>query len=301
VVMVMKSNLNYEGPELIADYNCKIGEGVLWHPEEKRVYWTDIPTGRMFRYDPLSDRHEQFYDGEVVGGFTVQLDGSLLLFMNRGAVKIYRDGNLKEVISKISGEEDSRFNDVIADPEGRVFCGTMPTEKRPGRLYRLDRGGGIERIRDKVEIPNGMGFTLDGNGLYFTESGRGTIHFFDYDRQTGEITRNRTFTSVESEKGVPDGMTVDSEGYVWSARWNGGCIVRYSPDGEQVEKIEFPTRKVTSLAFGGESYEDLYVTTAGGDDRAEEGQGAGGLFRIKLRNLKGISEYKSDVKPTDYP
>ncbi len=79
-------------PQLIADYKCVTGEGPLWHPDEQRLYWVDIPTGRMFRYNPASDEHEQFYEGEVVGGFTVQEDGSLLLFMAKGAVALWRDG-----------------------------------------------------------------------------------------------------------------------------------------------------------------------------------------------------------------
>src|SRR5437868_4862932 len=103
-------------PELIADYKCEVGEGPLWHPLEKRVYWTDIPTGRMFRYDPASGKHEQFYKGEVVGGFTIQEDGALLLFMARGAIALWRDGKLSYLIKEIPEERKSRFNDVIADP-----------------------------------------------------------------------------------------------------------------------------------------------------------------------------------------
>ena len=128
-------------PELIADYQCKVGEGPLWHPLEKRLYWTDIETGRMFRYDPASRKHEQFYSGEVVGGFTIQADGALLLFMARGAIALWRDGKLSYVVKEIPEERKSRFNDVIADPAGRVFCGTMSTKERSGRLYRLNTDG----------------------------------------------------------------------------------------------------------------------------------------------------------------
>ena len=121
-------------PELIADTRCVTGEGPLWHPSERRVYWVDIPTGRMFRYDPATAQHEQCYQGEVVGGFTIQADGALLLFMARGAVKIWREGTLTEVVQEIPEERDTRFNDVIADPAGRVFCGTMSAEARPTKI-----------------------------------------------------------------------------------------------------------------------------------------------------------------------
>ena len=114
-------------PELIADYACHTGENPLWHPTEKRLYWTDIPKGRLFRYDPAAGTHEPCYEGEAVGGFTVQADGALLLFMARGAVKTWRDSAMATVIEEIPDERDNRFNDVIADPAGRVFCGVMST------------------------------------------------------------------------------------------------------------------------------------------------------------------------------
>ena len=108
-------------PRAVADYECVTGENPLWHPDEKRVYWTDIPAGRLFRYDPATGDHEQCYEGEPVGGFTLQPDGALLLFMARGAGKLWRDGELTTVIEDIPAERESRFNDVIADPTGRVF------------------------------------------------------------------------------------------------------------------------------------------------------------------------------------
>src|ERR1700743_1846148 len=122
--------------ELIADYACEIGENPLWHSIEKRLYWCDIAAGRIFRYEPATGVHEQCYQGRTVGGFTIQADGSLLLFMDRGTIAIWREGDLVEVVPEIPAERTSRFNDVIADPRGRVFCGTMSTDESRGRLYR---------------------------------------------------------------------------------------------------------------------------------------------------------------------
>ena len=108
-------------PELIADYQCVVGEGPLWHEAEGRLYWSDIVTGRLFRYDPASGHHEQIFSGEQVGGFTIQEDGSLLLFMERGKIASWRDGALTTLIEEIPAERPTRFNDVIADPRGRVL------------------------------------------------------------------------------------------------------------------------------------------------------------------------------------
>lgn len=286
-------------PELIADYGCVTGEGPLWHPGEQRIYWLDIPQGRIFRYHPASGRHEQCYEGEVVGGFTVQDDGALLLLMARGAIKVWRDGGLTTVIDKIPEERDSRFNDVIADPMGRVFGGTMATKDRLGRLYRLELDGTLTAVLDEVGISNGMGFTPDRKQMYFTDSPTREISIFDYDQATGAITNRRVFVRSPENEGIPDGMTVDAQGYVWSARWDGSCLVRYAPDGTEDRRITFPAKKVSSAVFGGVDYGDLYVTTAGGNNKEENGPGAGALFRVnaRLSGIWGVPEFPSRIHP----
>ena len=281
-------------PERIADYACETGEGPLWHPLEKRVYWCDIPAGRMFRYDPATGHHEQVYQGDVVGGFTIQADGSLLLFMARGAVKIWRDGEMTAVIEEIPDETETRFNDVVADPAGRVFCGTMPTPNRKGRLYRLDTDGTLHKILEGIGCSNGMGFTPDRRQMYYTDSPALEIYRFDYDGATGAIDNRQVFVKTPEGEGVPDGMTVDAEGYVWSARWDGNVLVRYTPDGAEDRRITFPAKKVSSAIFGGDDYTDIYVTTAGGDNKPEEGEGAGALFRLSP-GIQGVAEFFSRI------
>ena len=280
--------------ELIADYNCVVGEGPMWHPIENMVYWADIPQGRIFRYDPNTTEHGLIFEGGEVGGFTVQDDGSLLLFMESGAVASLRQGKLEYLIDEIESERDTRFNDVIADPAGRVFCGTMPSDSHLGSLYRLDTDGSISHVLGGIGISNGMGFTPDGKQMYYTDSPTHNIYIFEYDIATGELSNQRVFVNTGENDGIPDGMTVDAEGYVWSARWDGSSLVRYSPQGEQVNRIWFPARKVSSVIFGGDDYTDMYVTTAGGQDKTGEGPGAGCLYKINL-GISGKREYLSKV------
>jgi len=282
-------------PELIADYHCHTGEGPLWHPLEQRVYWVDIPAGRLFRYDPATGAHEQCLEAEeAIGGFTIQRNGDLLLFMARGAVRTWRDGWRDTILEEIAAERNSRFNDVIADPRGRVFCGTMTGPDQAGTLYRLDPDRTLQVVQEGLGCPNGMGFTGDRRRMYFTDSGAHTIWLFDYEEATGELSHQRPFAVLTPEEGIPDGMTVDAEDHVWSARWDGGCVVRYDPDGKVVQRLDFPARKVSSVTFGGAEARDLYVTTAGGNDKPHEGAGAGALFRVAGAGVGG-TEFSSCV------
>lgn len=281
-------------PQAIADYTCICAENPIWHTDEQCLYWVDIDAGRLFRYYPATGEHEMCFQQGLIGGVTIQLDGSKLLFMNRGTVKIWRDEGVTTVLDEIPDEHDSRFNDVIADPRGRVFCGTMPTGKAPGSLYRLDPDGSIRRVVDEVLCSNGMGFTLDRKHFYFTDTMRMAIFLYDYDEETGEIANRREFVHVPDGEGLPDGMTVDAEGCVWSARWDGNRLVRYSPDGTQVARIDFPVRKVSSVVFGGPDCSDIYVTTAGGNRKAEDGEHAGALYRVRA-GVRGVPEFRSAV------
>jgi D-xylono/L-arabinono-1,4-lactonase len=283
--------------ECIADYCCETGENPLWHPLEKRLYWCDIPNGRIFRYDPASGTHEKCYEGRPVGGFTFQNNGSLLLFMDRGTIANWRNGKLTEVGSEIEAERSSRFNDVIADPVGRVFCGTMSSDEKKGSLYRLDLDGKLHVVLNDIGCSNGMAFTLDQRSFYYTDSFAREIYIFDYNIEDGYISNRRVFARFAESEGLPDGATLDAEGDLWSAVWDGACVVRFLPDGRIDKKISLPTRKTSSLAFGGSDYTDIYVTTAGGNTKQEDGPQAGALFRLKTQ-ARGVPEFFSRIQST---
>jgi len=285
-------------PEVVADVPCTVGEAPLWHPDENNLYWTDDHEGRLYRYDPEADTHECVYDGTPFGGFTFQDDGSFLLFLEDGRIENWdhRDRSTETVVGELPQYHGSRFNDVIADPEGRVFCGMKPSETHPGCLYRLDRDGTIRKVVDEIGLPNGMGFTPDHDGLYLTDSDARVIWKYEYDRTTGEIFEPEPFVRTSIARGIPDGTTVDTDGYVWSARWNDGRIYRYTPEGTEERRIEFSVWKVSSLTFGGPEYTDAYATTAGGADREHEGQDAGSLFKFSA-DVNGVPEFRSMVQP----
>jgi D-xylonolactonase len=281
----------------LADYACHTGEGPLYHPTENAVYWTDIPAGRLFRLDLTTGEHHPIEIGRPVGGFTLQDDGALLLFLDRGSVAIrHANGALTTVVEEIPDEIETRFNDVIAAPDGSVFCGTMPTKERAGRLYHLATDRTVTKLLDGIGCSNGCGFTPDRRAMYYTDSGAGTITRFAFDPTTSALTDPVLFAKAESGGGAPDGMTVDADGFVWSTRWDGACIVRYAPDGQEVGRIPFPVQKVSSATFGGPDTATLYVTTAGGTQKETDGALAGALFALTIPGVHGVAEFVSTVR-----
>lgn len=282
-----------EEPELIADYACGVGENPLWHAAERRLLWTDITGGFLYRFDPEHAAHERIYAGRPVGGFTVQQDGSLLLFKDRGTITCWNGRDETVVVPEIPVERELRFNDVIADPAGRVFCGTY-TEGRQGRLYRLDTDGTLTMILDGIGCSNGMAFTPDRTGFFYTDSFARSIYRFDFDEFTGELRNQTVFHSVPEGRGFPDGCTVDSEGHLWFALWGGSSIVRLDPEGAAEATIPMPARKITSLTFGGEDLTQIYVTSEGGLNRTESDPLAGALFRAKS-SVSGRPEFCSRI------
>jgi D-xylonolactonase len=201
------------------------------------------------------------------------------------------DGSLK-VLRDIFDEGTARFNDVIADPEGRVFAGTIGHTPESGGLVKLERDGSIDLLFRGTGCSNGMGFSPDLRTFYWTCSTRRRIYAFDYDRATGGLSRERIFYQATDDEGIPDGMTVDRDGHVWSARWDGYSVVHHAPDGQKIETFSFPVGKVSSLCFGGPTRDEFFVTTAGGIPGSATADGS--IYRWKA-GASGPAEFRSRV------
>jgi len=306
-------------PEIVADPGCELGESPLWHPGQNKLYWIDIPTGRLFCYDPDQDRYEEVFKTEIIGGLTIQHDEGLLLLLTDGFVGTFRDGRFSKSKMLHDGQRGFRFNDAIADPAGRVYTGTMAytrkphtiagrisrklrrglgvprsSKKRVGNLYRFDPNGNVSIVVHGVGRPNGMGFSPDRKTFYTTDTVAREIYAFDYDEETGAITNQRVAIRFSADGGQPDGLTVDAEGCVWSALIDSGCVTRFTSTGREIDRIQFPTNKLTSVMFGGVDKRDLYVTSAGGNRRDVYGHAAGAVFRIRV-STPGVSEYFSRI------
>jgi len=288
-------------PQLVADAGCEIGENPLWHPQMGQVFFLDIPRGRINAFDPATGAWRIFSQGRVTGGMLIHEDGSLLLFQDGAISLLGMDGKQRLLIEGVC-PGNQRFNDVIADPRGRVFAGTLGGG--PGKLYRFDPDGRQVKILDGVGVPNGMGFTPDLKHMYFTDSLPRKLYVFDYDIDTGELTEQREFATVPLEEGVPDGMCVDADGDVWTAVWFGARLKRYAPNGSLDREVRFPVRQTSAITFGGEDLCDMYVTSAAttlADDMLPPGfdkswPRGGGLYRVRVPSVRGRSPFRSRIR-----
>lgn len=278
-------------PTIVANPGCELGENPLWHAEKSCVYWTDIPAGKIYLYDLTLRQCRLIYEGSPVGGFTLQYDQSLLLFRVDDIACLRPNGDVT-VIRKFSDDGMKRFNDVIADPAGRVFAGTIGEHPKCG-LYRVDVSGNITKLFTGSGCSNGMGFSRDLKTFYWTCSTTRRILRFDYDVGTGNLTNQNVFYQTTPAEGVPDGLTVDAEDCVWSARWEGSSLIRHAPDGKVLETIPLPVANITSACFGGPRLDKLFVTSAQHADKRESAAGA--LFQM-TSGAHGREEFRSHIQ-----
>lgn len=286
-----------EAEHVIAVKN-ELGEGPLWDPREQSLYWVDIQNHRIHRFHPAKDEHKSFGVGRRVTALGLRAVGGLVVTTDKGFAFWNPQTQLLDLIAALEEEiPHTRFNDGAVDRRGRFWAGTM-NEAEPaatdGSLYRLEADRTLRRVASGFTICNGLGWSPDNKTLYFTDTLRRVILAYDYDLASGAIANQRPFIRVPEEEGFPDGLTVDIEGFVWSAHWGGWKVTRYDPNGRIDLEVQVPAQNVTSCAFGGENLGHLYITTARLTLSEKERKNqplAGDLFRIEV-GVKGMTEPK---------
>ncbi len=275
-----------------------VGENPLWNPDDRRLYWTDNRSQRVCRLDPATGAVEAVVEGHSVYAFTLQTDGSLLLFMDHTRVAAAQAGGpVRLLIDGLPGEGESRFNDVVADRRGRVVAGVVPPEGGTGSLHSIGLGGDATLLATDLEMPNGMAFSSDDRLLYVAETRGRRVSLFDYDLDSGAVSNRRAFIDLSGEEGgSPDGITLDSEGCLWVALSGGWSVVRSDPNGAEIARVEFPARKITSIGFGGVDLGAAYVTSSSrqptpGEEIGPEG---GALFAFRP-GVAGVLDHRSSV------
>jgi sugar lactone lactonase YvrE len=251
--------------DIIADYNDLCGECPVWDPDAGVLYWTDSVGLRFYRYDPRTGKHEIVKSGLEINGFRLNRSGGFVIANNSGIW--FWDGaqNPKLIAGEVDGSK-CQVNDCISDPEGRFYAGSNfynPDGKyETGKLIRVDTGGKASILDDGIHLANGFGFSPDLTTLYFTDSIARRIYAYDYDRATGNVKNRRILVQVPRTEGIPDGLTVDTQGFLWSAQWYGSCVARYDPDGKLERRIDTPAKQTSCMTFGGDGYRDLFITSA---------------------------------------
>lgn len=288
---MLSAAMSAPAPELLINLHCELGENPLWNADDGCLYWTDITGGKIHRLHLATRRHTQIYSGGVVGGFTFEANGDLLLFRAGDIALLHRDGKI-EVVREFADEGSERFNDVIAAPDGSVFAGTIGRTKTSGGLFRFACDGSCTALFRGTGCSNGMGFSPDFTKLFWTCSTRREIFQFDCDPSSGTLADGRVFYAATSSEGTPDGLAVDHNGHVWSARWDGFAIVHHAGDGTVVGRISFPVAKVTSLCFGGTDLDQMLITTAGGTEGSAGADGA--VFQYSA-GVCGLPEFRSRI------
>jgi D-xylonolactonase len=279
--------------QLVADVKAVLGEGPVWVAREAALYWVDIKGRRLFRLD--DDGMREWPTPVQVGSIAPRERGGFIAGTDEGFYTV--DFDVEPRFTPLFDPEaelaDNRFNDGKVDRSGRFWAGSMDDSERAsiGSLYRLDSARACIKLDERYAVTNGPAFSAAGDVMYHTDSARRTIYRFAL-APDGSLGERSTFLHFTGAEGYPDGMTVDAEGCLWVAFWDGWAVRRFSAAGEALGTIETPVQRPTSVAFGGPTLDRLYITSArfGLDETTLAVQPyAGGLFMVEA-GIGGIAE-----------
>lgn len=246
--------------EVAVRERAELGEGPTWDPVTGRLIWVDILSSRIHTYDPSSGRRTVMATEQHVGAAKPRAGGGLVVNLRDGVGLYDTDGAFSWLVRDPVPER--RGNDAAVAPDGALWAGTMRYDEREagGSLFRVGPDGGVTAVPEAVTVSNGTGWSPDGRLMYYIDSPTRRIDVFDVDG--AQVHNRRPFAAVEPGAGWPDGLTVDAEGCVWAALWDGAAVRRYTPDGRLDQVMELPVRRPTACAFGGPGLADLYISSA---------------------------------------
>lgn len=284
-------------PEHLLRAQNRLGETPIWVQQENTLYWVDWGGRPSCRFDPATGNFVTFPVSKPVTALARRATGGwLAIAQNRiefwdPAINSYEPF----VGPPVPDRPAICYNDGAVDRQGRLLIGTVNMDDPfapDGSLYRLDPDGSLHELDTGYATANGIGLSPDGRTVYVTDMRHGQIVALDYDAAGGLVSNRRIFARVPAEEGMPDGLIVDAEGFVWSGHWDGWRLTRYDPAGKVERQIRFPVQHVVSFAFGGRDLDQLYVTTAWWGFNEEERRRqpmAGDLFRVET-GVKGLQE-----------
>jgi sugar lactone lactonase YvrE len=250
---------------IVADYGDECGESPLWDADAGMLFWSDCARSRFYGYAPATDHHEIVKAGLPINRCLLRRGGGFIVANNNGLWSWDAKEKVELIVDRI-GNLPLQLNDAVADSRGRVFTGTCFYNSGGhyalGQLVRVDNDGRASILDDGFHLANGLAFSRDERILYFADSVARRIYAYDFDIESGGVRNRRTLVQVPDDEGLPDGLTVDSEGFLWSAQWFGSSVVRYDPQGRVDQRLVVPAKQVSSVAFGDADLRCLFITTA---------------------------------------
>jgi sugar lactone lactonase YvrE len=283
--------------EHIVSAQNKLGETPIWTPEENALYWVDWGGRPTCRLEPATGEFKTFPVEPPVTALARRASGGWIAITLHGLYEWDPATNLYGLLVGAPEPEKPEicYNDAAVDRQGRLLVGTVNMQdpfQPDGSLYRVDQDGSLHRLDTGYATANGIGLSPDGKTVYVADQRHGQIIALDYDTVSGTASNRRLFACVPENEGMPDGLTVDAEGCIWSGHWAGWKLTRYDPHGQIERQIRFPVPHVISFAFGGKDLDELFVTTAWWDLTEQQRKAqlwAGDLLRVHT-GIKGLVE-----------
>ncbi len=275
--------------ELISSTPNQLGEGPQWLPDSKQLLWVDIEGKTVHLYNHVTKQQRAIQVDQRIGAVIPAKDGNLICALEDGIYKLYTATEQLTRLTALEAElPDNRCNDGKCDASGRLWIGTMPMRGEPwkGSLYSYNENGELKQHLTDIGCSNGLDWSLDGRTMYYIDTPTKRVDQLDFDIETGQISNRRPLIHIPEGKGSPDGMCVDSEGYLWIAHWGGSCLTCWDPEtGQCVTEIAMPVSQVTSCCFGGDNLDILFVTSARvglSEERLKQEPLAGSVFAIEM-------------------
>ena len=263
---------------------ARLGECPLWDETNQRLYWVDIYNQRVHEFDPASGRDRYFDMDSVVSAIALTSSAQLLVALRDRLVFLnLQTGSIEHLCQIEFSHSDTRLNDGKCDSKGRFWVGSVSEVSGQAALYRYDPDSSLHLMETGLSISNGLGWSPDWATFYLTDSAQHKIFAYRFDAETGSICDRRVLVDLSNEAVEPDGLAIDQQGHLWSALWDGWCIVCFNSVGQEIFRVKMPVQRPTCPTFGGTDLTDLYITSASvGLSQKEIQQGfyAGDLFRL---------------------
>ena len=280
--------------EIVSNERALNAESPVWSARERALYWIDTRGARIYRVHLDSGKRDSWETPSKIGAIALRTGGGLLASMKSGISYLDTTSGAYEFVTNPESHRPTyRPNDGKTDRAGRYWFGTVEENgATTGTLYSFGADRTVATVDDGFIFVNGIAWSPDSTRMYVGDTFAGTIFSYDYDLASGTASNRRVFASIPSTEGIPDGMTVDSAGYIWSARPDAWSVVRYAPDGSVERTLPVPMRRPTSVILGGDDLRTLFITSASFRHTPEELEAqplAGAVIGIRV-DVPGLAE-----------